>query len=67
MTNLNYQVFKLIIKCRNGYSINKACFYRAGALYICYSKVQTFLYLLLMTYSTRADSVLDTTEIENLH
>ena len=30
------------------------------------AKVQLFLDLLLTTYSTRADSVLDTTEIENL-
>ena len=43
----------------------KACCNRAGVYTS--AKVQAFSDLLLMTYSTRADSILDTTEIENLH
>ena len=43
----------------------KACCNRAGVYTS--ANVQAFLDLLLMTYSTRADSVNDTTEIENLH
>ena len=67
MTKLELSGFQInywVQKCMFYYKY-KACCNRAGVYTS--AKVQAFLDLLLMTYSTRADSILDTTEIENLH